>query len=99
MKDCLPSVAPTMRSERFNLNQRPKNDLRSGQLKEISYASKVENLMYAQVCIRPDIAFIFEMSAKYQSNRGLPLESCKESHKISFNRRTTTCLCTNDQMT
>ncbi|KAL6316553.1 hypothetical protein AAG906_018256 [Vitis piasezkii] len=61
MKDCSPSVSPIVNGDRFNLNQCPKNDLENEQMKNIPYASAVGSLMYAQVCTRPDIAFIIEM--------------------------------------
>ena len=37
----------------------------------MSYASVIENMMYAQVCTRPDLAFITGMLGRYQSNPGL----------------------------
>ena len=61
MKDCSPSVCPIVKGDRFNLNQCPKNDLEREQMKNISYASAVGSLMYAQVCTRPDIAFVVGM--------------------------------------
>ncbi|WKA13290.1 hypothetical protein VitviT2T_030606 [Vitis vinifera] len=60
-----------VKDDRFNLNQCPKNDLESEQMKNIPYASAVESLMYAQVCTRPDIAFAVGMLGRYQSNPGL----------------------------
>ena len=40
-------------------------------MKNIPYASVVGSLMYAQVCTRPDIAFVVGMLGRYQSNPGL----------------------------
>ena len=57
MKNCLPSVSPIVKGDRFNLDRCPKNDLEREQMKNIPYASVVGSLMYAQVCTRPDIAF------------------------------------------
>ena len=37
-------------------------------MKTIPYASAVGNIMYAQVCTRPDLAFITGMLGRYQSN-------------------------------
>ncbi|KAJ9692948.1 hypothetical protein PVL29_011870 [Vitis rotundifolia] len=71
MKDCSPSVSPIVKGDRFNLNQCPKNDLEREQMKNISYASTVGSLMYAQVCTRPDIAFAVGMLGRYQSNPGM----------------------------
>ena len=37
-------------------------------MKNIPYASIIGSLMYAQVCIRPDIAFAVGTLGRYQSN-------------------------------
>ncbi|XP_057958579.1 secreted RxLR effector protein 161-like [Malania oleifera] len=37
-------------------------------MENIPYASAVGSLMYAYVCIRPDIAFVVGMLGRYQSN-------------------------------
>ncbi|KAL4383566.1 hypothetical protein GQ457_15G010160 [Hibiscus cannabinus] len=71
MKDCSPSVAPIVKGDKFNLNQCPKNEFEREQMKNIPYASVVGSLMYAQVCTRPDIAFVVGMLGRYQSNPGI----------------------------
>ena len=48
MKDYSPSIALIIKSDKFNLDQRPKNDLERGQMKNIPYASVVGSLMYAK---------------------------------------------------
>ena len=40
-------------------------------MKLIPYASVVGSLMYAQVCTRPDIAYVTSMLGRYQSNPSL----------------------------
>ena len=40
-------------------------------MKNIPYASAVGSLMYAQVCTRPDIAFVVGMLRRYQSYPGI----------------------------
>ncbi|XP_047326735.1 secreted RxLR effector protein 161-like [Impatiens glandulifera] len=40
-------------------------------MQKIPYASAVESLMYAQVCTRPDLAYIVRMLGRYLSNRGM----------------------------
>ena len=40
-------------------------------MQKIPYASAVGSLMYAQVCMRPDIAYIVGMLGRYLSNPGL----------------------------
>ena len=71
MKDCSPSVVSIVKGDRFDLNQCPKNDFERKQMKNISYASVVGSLMYAQVCTRPNIAFVVRMLERYQSNPGI----------------------------
>ena len=61
MKDCSPSVSLIVKGDRFNLNKCAKNDPEREQMKNIPYASAVGNLMYAQVCTMPDIAFAVGM--------------------------------------
>jgi hypothetical protein len=40
-------------------------------MKSVSYVSAVGGLMYAQVCIRPDLAFVTRMLDRYQKNPGV----------------------------
>ena len=40
-------------------------------MQKIPYASAVGSLMYAQVCTRPDIAYIVGMLSRYLSNSGM----------------------------
>ena len=68
MKDCSPSVAPIMKGNKLSLNQCHKNDLEKESMKNIPYALAVGNLMYAQVCTRPDIAYVVGVLGRYQSN-------------------------------
>ena len=65
MRDCSPSVALILKADKFNFNQCPKNDFEREQMKNIPYASVVGSLMYAQVCTRPDIAFVVGMLGRY----------------------------------
>ena len=39
-------------------------------MKAIPYSSVVGSLMYAQVCTRPDIAFVIGLFGKYLSDLG-----------------------------
>ena len=47
MKNCLSSVAPILKGDKFDLNQCPKNDFEREHMKNIPYASAVGSLMYA----------------------------------------------------
>ena len=46
MKNYLPSVAPIVKGDGFNLNKCPKNDFENEQMKNIPYASVVGSIMY-----------------------------------------------------
>ena len=65
MKDCSPSVAPIVKSDKFSLKQCLENKLQREQMTNIPYASIVGSLMYAQVCTRPDIAYAIGMLGRY----------------------------------
>jgi Reverse transcriptase (RNA-dependent DNA polymerase) len=71
MQNCSPSVAPIIKGDKFSKFQCPKNDLERAQMKKIPYASVVGSLMYAQVCTRPDIAFVVGMLGRYQTDPGM----------------------------
>ena len=71
MKDCLPNVAPIMKGNNLSLNQCPKNYLEKESMKNIPYVSAVSSLMYAQVCTRPDIAYVVGVLGRYQSNQSM----------------------------
>ena len=71
MKDCSLSVAHIVKGDKFHMNQCPRNNLEKEQMRNIPYASAIGSMMYAQVCTRPDIAFVVGMLGRYQSNPGL----------------------------
>ncbi|KAH9668656.1 Integrase catalytic domain-containing protein [Citrus sinensis] len=71
MKDCSPSVAPIVKGDKLSLKQYLDNKLQREQMTNIPYSSVVGSLMYAQVCTRPDIAYVVGMLGRYQSNPGL----------------------------
>jgi len=70
MQHCSPSVAPVVKGDVFGSFQCPKTEVEKEQMRMIPYASVVGSLMYAQVCTRPDIAYIAGMLGRYQSNPG-----------------------------
>ena len=70
MKDYSPIITPIVKGDKFNLNQCPKNDLERKKMKNNPYVFVVRSLMYAQVCTRPDIAFVVGMLGRYKSNPG-----------------------------
>ena len=71
MHNCSPTPAPIVKGDKFGLFQCPKNQLESDQMKTKPYASAVGSIMYAQVCTRPDLAYVTGVLGRYQSNPGL----------------------------
>lgn len=71
MQDSKPGDTPVAKGDKFSLNQCPKSTLEIKEMQNIPYASAVGSLMYAQVCTRPDIAYIVGMLGRYLSNPGM----------------------------
>jgi hypothetical protein len=71
MHKCSATLAPVVKGDKLGTFQCLKNKYESDQMKSIPYASAVGSLMYAQVCTRPDIAFITGLLARFQTNPGL----------------------------
>ena len=71
MDACKPCAAPISHGEKLSLAQCPKNEFEREPMKGIPYASAVGSLMYAQVCTRPDIAFVVGLLGRYLSNPGM----------------------------
>ena len=70
MLACKPSPAPIVNGDRFGKFQCPRNQYEIVQMKAVMYASAIKSLQYAQVCTRPDLAFVTEIIGRYQSNPG-----------------------------
>jgi hypothetical protein len=62
--------APIVKGDKFGLYQCPRNQYEIDQMKMVPYASAVGSLQYAQVCTRPDLAFVMGVLGRYQSNPG-----------------------------
>jgi hypothetical protein len=71
MKDCKPGDTSIAKGDMFSLAQCPKYQFEVKDMKKILYASDIGSLMYAQVCPRPDIAYIVGMLGRYLSNSGM----------------------------
>lgn len=70
MHACSPSPAPIVKGDRFGEHQCPKNEYEINQMKAVPYASAVGSLQYAQVCTRPDLAYVTGLLGRYQKNPG-----------------------------
>ena len=70
MQACKPSPAPIVKGDRFGKFQYPRNQYEIDQMKAVPYASAVGSLQYAQVCTRPNLAFVTGILGRYQSNPG-----------------------------
>ena len=68
MHRCNVSPAPIVKDDRYGEFQCPKNQYEIEQMKRVPYVSAVESLQYAQVCTRPDLAFVTELLVRFQSN-------------------------------
>ena len=71
MHKCSPSAAPIVKGDRYVNFQCPRNQYEIDQMKAVLYASAVGSLQYAQVCTRPDLAFVTRILGRYQSNLGI----------------------------
>jgi hypothetical protein len=72
MHKCNPTHTPIVKGVKFKKFQCPRNQYEINEMKSVSYVSAVGSLMYAQVCTRPDLAFIIGMLGRYQKNPGKP---------------------------
>ncbi|XP_043714684.1 secreted RxLR effector protein 161-like [Telopea speciosissima] len=71
MSQCSGNDAPISKGDKLNKQQCLKNNLERDSMKDKPYTSNVGNLMYAQVCTRPDIAFAVSILCRFQSDAGL----------------------------
>lgn len=68
MKDSKLGDILVAKGDKFCLKQCPTADLEKQEMYRVPYASAVGSLMYAQVCTRPDLAFIVGVLDRYLSN-------------------------------
>ena len=65
MKNCSPSLVPIVKGDRFSLDKCPRNNLEREKMRDTPYALAIGSLMYAQVCTKPDIAYVVEVLGRY----------------------------------
>ncbi|RDX79311.1 hypothetical protein CR513_40277, partial [Mucuna pruriens] len=58
MKDSKIRDTLIVKGDKFSLKQCPNNNLERNEMQKIPYASVIGSLIYAQVCTRPNIAFV-----------------------------------------
>ena len=63
--------AAIVKGDSFGKFQCPKNQYEIDQMKAVPYSSAVGSLQYAQVCTRPDLAFITGVLGRYEENSGI----------------------------
>jgi hypothetical protein len=68
MHKCSASPALIFKGDRYGEFQCPKNQYEIDQMKMVPYASAVGSSQYAQVCTRPDIAYLTGLLGRFQSN-------------------------------
>ena len=68
MHKCSATPAPIEKGNQYGTWQCPKNEYERNQMKAVPYASAVGSLQYAQVCTRPDLAFVTGLLGRFQSN-------------------------------
>jgi hypothetical protein len=71
MENCKPENTLVAKGDKFSLDQCQETELEKSEMHQIPYASLIGSLMYAQVCTRPDIAYITGMLGRYLSNPGM----------------------------
>jgi len=82
MYECKSGDTPVAKGDMFSIRQCPKGNLEIEEMQKIPYASTVRSLMYAQVCTRPNIAYIWGSRQIFKQSRDEPLESIQKSHEI-----------------
>ena len=65
-----PIDTPIEKESALCLDQCPKTDEEKKRMSIVSYAKAIGNLMYAMLCIRPNICFAVGLVSSYQSNPG-----------------------------
>ena len=77
MHNCKSTKAPIVKGDKFSKAQCPQNDDEREEMRTIPYSSVVGSLMYAQVCTRPNIAFVsFHVGKVLEQSWESTLGSC-----------------------
>jgi hypothetical protein len=65
MDECSTTPVPFMKGDKLGIFQSPRNQLEINEMKSIPYASAVRSIMYAQVYICPDLAFVTGLLGRF----------------------------------
>jgi hypothetical protein len=65
MHACNPTPASIVKGDKYGSFQSLRKQYKIDQMKSVLYASAIKSLMYAQVCTRPDLAFVTGMLDRY----------------------------------
>ena len=71
MLDSKRGLLPVRHSIHLSKGMSPKTPEEMEQMSKVPYASAIGSLIYAMLCIRPDIAYIVSITRRFQSNPGL----------------------------
>ena len=72
MHSCSSCAAPIQKGDKLSKSQCPQDENERVEMEKVPYASSVGNLIYAQVCTRPDITIAVKHAlGRYLSNPGL----------------------------
>ena len=82
MQECKSGDTPIVKGDKFSLSQCPKGNLEIQEIQTIPYMPVVGSLMYAQVCTRPDIAFIGDIRPIFQKSKNGSLESSTKEYGV-----------------
>jgi hypothetical protein len=66
MHACNPTFTPIVKGDKYESFQSPRKQYEIDQMKSVPYALTVRSLMYAQVCTRPDLAFVIGILCRYK---------------------------------
>src|SRR3954465_2434979 len=70
MTEARPVTTPLAGHFRLSSEQCPQSPGEEDEMSRVPYASAVGSLMYAMVCIRPDLAFAVSSVSRFMSNPG-----------------------------
>jgi hypothetical protein len=68
MHECSTMPVPFMMGGKLGTFQISRNQLEINEMKSVPYASAVRSIMYAQVCMCHDLAFVTRLLGRFQSN-------------------------------